>query len=431
VGRVAQQNIAVVGGGPKAVALAAKAFCLRQIGIPISVSIFEKDAIGAAWDGRHGYTDGAQRLCTPAERDLGFPYDPGLAKSVAERMQAQFSWAAYQVAKSEPSYVDWVSRGRKPPTHRDFADYLGYAVRESKSATFLGRVTGLRVENALWTIDQIDRETKRKATTQGFHGVVVTGPGPAARRFSRVSDPRVLTGQSFWAKLVAVRRLLRRVKNQIVIIGGGGTAAAIAAWFVRAGLGPRKVVLLHNQATLFTRTTSFFENRIFDDEAAWLSLEEEDRRSFTLRLNRGVVWESVTEVLADAPQLTLVPGRSTAIRHGVHRPGARRPDLVVNYSNHLGGGELTAEIVVDAAGFDAWWFRKLLPGPLRTELEDAKRADELERTMAADLSLALSDWPRLHVPMLSQIVGPGFMSLMVLGAMADRILNPYVKAASA
>jgi mycobactin lysine-N-oxygenase len=346
-------------------------------------------------------------------------------------MLSDFSWAAYQVARNEPSYPDWVSRGRKPPTHRDFADYLRYAVDKSESAVFLGRVTGLRVEDTLWTVYQIDRETKGTATAAGFHGVVVTGPGPAARRYPKVSDPRVFCGQTFWAKHLAVRRLLKQVKDQIVIIGGGGTAAAIAAWFVRTGLAGRRIVLLHNQATLFTRTASFFENRIFDDEAAWLSLNEDDRRSFTLRLNRGVVWETVTEVLADAAQLSLVPGRATAIRHGVHRLGARRPDLVVDYSNHLGGGELTADIVVDAAGFDAWWFRRLLPLALRAQLKDANDTEELEKTMGADLSFALPDWPKLHAPMLSQIVGPGFMSLMVLGAMADRILNPYVKAALA
>jgi mycobactin lysine-N-oxygenase len=212
---------------------------------------------------------------------------------------------------------------------------------------------------------------------------------------------------------------------------------------VRNGGEALRIVLLHDQATLFTRTANFFENRIFDNEEAWQALSEKDRQTFVQRLNRGVVWESVTEILADAAQLALEPGRAAAIEHGEHRPGARQPDLVVRFSNHLmGETSHTADIVVDAAGFDPWWFRELVSAPLRAELpkrlrperseaeRDAakERAAELERTMAADLSLALPDWPKLHVPMLSQAVGPGYMSLMALGGMADRILDPYFKA---
>lgn len=59
------KNIAVVGGGAKAAALAARAHALRKEGVAdIGVTIFEQDEIGANWTGRGGYTDGAQRLCT-------------------------------------------------------------------------------------------------------------------------------------------------------------------------------------------------------------------------------------------------------------------------------------------------------------------------------------------------------------------------------
>ncbi|MEJ8630188.1 hypothetical protein P0F65_10725 [Sphingomonas sp. I4] len=68
-----EQHLAVIGAGPKAAALAAKAYCLQQQGIPVAVTVFERNEIGANWTGDFGYTDGIQRLCTPAERDLGFP----------------------------------------------------------------------------------------------------------------------------------------------------------------------------------------------------------------------------------------------------------------------------------------------------------------------------------------------------------------------
>ena len=45
--------------------------------------------------------------------------------------------------------------------------------------------------------------------------------------------------------------------------------------------------------------------------------------------------------------------------------------------------------------------------------------------MGYDLSLPVAGLSGLHAPLLSGNVGPGFTSLMVLGAMADRILKPY------
>ena len=53
-------ELAVIGGGPKAAALTAKAKVLRDTGrLNVQVTIFEPDGIGAYWRGRAGYTDGA------------------------------------------------------------------------------------------------------------------------------------------------------------------------------------------------------------------------------------------------------------------------------------------------------------------------------------------------------------------------------------
>ena len=52
-------EIAVIGGGAKAAALAAKAFALRRARIAdIHVTVFEQSEIGAHWSGKRGYTDG-------------------------------------------------------------------------------------------------------------------------------------------------------------------------------------------------------------------------------------------------------------------------------------------------------------------------------------------------------------------------------------
>lgn len=45
--------------------------------------------------------------------------------------------------------------------------------------------------------------------------------------------------------------------------------------------------------------------------------------------------------------------------------------------------------------------------------------------MRPDLSFASSSLKRLHAPVVSHSAGPGFGSLMMLGALSDLILNAY------
>jgi mycobactin lysine-N-oxygenase len=427
-----QQNIAVIGAGPKAAALAAKAYCLQQEGYEVAVSVFERSEIGANWSGNHGYTDGVQRLCTPAERDLGFPYGTTFGTDVVELMQSRFSWNAFLVAQAKDSdrYSDWVNRGRRPPSHGDFKDYLRFAFEQALVDPALGRVTKIIEDAGTRTIRQIDAATKDIIHWPGFHGVVFTGPGPASKKPPQVKDPRVLSGVDFWSHLARVRKALDVIKDKpIVIVGGGGTAAAITAWFVREGVRSQPINLINSQAMLFTRTTNFFENSLFDDEETWFALHPTVRSEFTKRLNRGVVWETISSLLADAENLTLLPGTATDIRHTAPPSPRALPELEVEYRNHKGTHPLPAGLVIDATGFDPWAFEVLTPPDVRAELVEARR-ETLTNDMRDDLSLPLPGFPRIHTPGLADAQGPGFGSLMVLGAMADKILSPDYDAAT-
>ena len=147
------KKIAVVGGGPKAAAICAKVDCLRRAGTRIEVAVFEKSKWGAAWSGAHGYTDGRQRLCTPAERDVGFPYQAGLltAEQTAD-LYARFSWVAYLLAKAATgrSYLDWVDRGRRPPTHAEFAAYIGWVIERADIDRELREVIAIERSRGKW-----------------------------------------------------------------------------------------------------------------------------------------------------------------------------------------------------------------------------------------------------------------------------------------
>ena len=414
------KKIAVIGAGPKAAAIVAKASCLPSgVFRAVDVEVFEETVIGAAWTGQHGYTDGEQHLCTPAERDLGFPYLHSFTPGLSADMQARFSWGAFLMARDE-DYLDWVNRGRQPPTHRQFADYLRFAFDAANVVPSYGRVVGIRRDKKHYVVTQVQAVTGATIESGGFDGVAFTGTGPAQSKLPPITDPDVLDGVSFWSNLPHVAALMSQGSKHVVIIGGGGTAAAVSAWFTRKDFPGSSMEIVNTQAVLFTRTANFFESRLFEDQATWDALSPTSRRTFVERLNRGVVWETVTDLLSHSNRLSLTPGRALAMI----RTASPTQPLEITIENALGKSTIEADLVIDTTGFDAWHFVDLLPSTLRARLSNATKRADLARRMRSDLSLPIYGHS-LHVPAVSDQIGPGYMSLMALGGMADRILRPY------
>ncbi len=422
-----EQRLAIIGGGPKAAAIAAKAACLRELAdLPLEVVIFERHEIGAAWLGNHGYTDGQQRLCTPAERDIGFPYDSQLAEGLGSELQVRFSWMAYAIAKG--SYGDWVDRGRPKPTHREFADYIAWCIEDAALVLF-GEVTALKHRFGRWSVTYSDLATGAPMRESGFDGVVVTGPGPQSTRLPQVADHRIFDGVGFWLPGIvtaAAQHAAESPDDPVVIVGSGGTAAATAAALVRAQV-QNEIIVLGNQAALYARADSYFENRAFRDPKFWSALSAGDRRIFSDRLTRGAVWSNVVDLLAQVDTIDYLQGEAIRVRHDpVGDPAGA---LMVDYRTSADPDGVIAQpasVVIDATGFDPWWFRSLLS---KTLADQTLREPAMRSTMASDLSLPLTGAPRLHVPMVGQAVGPAYSSLMALGSLSDVILRPYVEAA--
>ena len=128
-------TLAVLGAGVKAVAVAAKAHVLSEMGVEApDVVAIERTGVGANWQASGGWTDGAQRLGTSPEKDVGFPYRSSLVPrrnaELDERM-TRHSWQSYLIATSrvravdrprptgaDPSAVESVSAlGRRPDRH--------------------------------------------------------------------------------------------------------------------------------------------------------------------------------------------------------------------------------------------------------------------------------------------------------------------------
>lgn len=428
-----KRRVAVVGGGPKAVALAVKAKVLKTLKLQdTQVVIFEEKSIGAAWGGQDGYSDGEQRLCTLAERDLGFPYKSLYGRNADSHM-LNFSWQRFLVSRPQ-EYSGWVDAGRKPPKHRKFADYLNWALDRAGNTPIIGKVTLVEATSGQWGVDYVDATGVTVRHPDLFDGVVMTGPGPARPLpvLDEAGQPakcsRIFNGEDFWRRLDEVKAIVlppgvpasEGFDTDILIIGGGGTAAATLAWLLSNGCMKHTIQVVATRAVLHTRVDSVFENKLFSEEETWRTLSDESQDEFFNRLNRGVVWASVIDKVSAAENLTVKDGKVASIKL---KTVGDEEQLFVTVKQ--GNGEeivIQPNILIDATGFNPLWFKQLLP-----QWPPAADTTALEDSLGNELQYSTPHWtlPLLHAPMLSKRVGPGFASLMVLGGMSDRILKAY------
>ncbi|HEL4857914.1 TPA: SidA/IucD/PvdA family monooxygenase [Stenotrophomonas maltophilia] len=419
-----QINLAVIGAGAKAAAISARAHAATEHGRQVDVTIFEKTEIGANWTGGAGYTNGNQRLCTQIERDLIFPLNPptyGIDTSALE----SHSWNSFLYQRCE--YQKWVDSGRLPPTHKEFAEYLSWSIKKSKAAIVNGEATKFSESGGKWKIKYKPRgSTSHRTHPTMFDGIVITGPGPA-RRIPRTGAPvNSYDGHSFWLKenQKHIEKTLKklRVDDQILIIGAGGTSAAILAWLIKNGQQDRTIIMLADQPAFFTRGNSVFENRLFNDDNTWKTLPEDAREKFVSRLNRGVVWDAVMEQVSQANSLLFHYGRAERIRYKGNSISVKV------HSGFTKSVTLSPAILIDASGFDPFWFMKMFEDLSPALRKDTKFHKKLSSEIGSRLSFTDSHWklPPLHAPMLASAEGPGFSNLMSLGSLADRILGHYL-----
>ena len=431
---VPQVKIAVIGAGPKAAALAAKAEALRSAGLgDVRITIFEHQAIGANWTGEYGYTDGEQELCTLAEKDVAFPDKSLYGRDVNLRM-AEFSWANYLRHTSPSAYHEWVDDGRRPEPHGTFAEYLAWVIAKTNVRVIPEKVVELVAIGSKWGIvTDYSRQTSQAHRLEPYDAVVVTGPGEPNESLKVDEEPgltlpagRIFNGKDFWQRLPEVQALIAQLqldpdKGPIVVAGSGGTGAAVLAWLVANGAKKLTLQLISEMASIYTRLDSPFENRLFSDESLWPALTKPKQDEFFDRTNRGVVWDKVTAVLAAAKKnLQYAYGRAdTKLMTAAN-------GFQVKVTGTHGPLWLSPALFVDATGFNRWWFLDLL----RSSVPSGKPPSAWEEDVGYNLQLQSGPWstlPPLHAPMCAKRQGPGFGSLMVLGAMSDRILEKYVR----
>lgn len=405
--------LAVVGAGPKAIAVAAKAAELRAMGVDVpEVVTIERTTVGANWQAAGGWTDGRHRLGTGPEKDVGFPYRSSLVPrrnaELDERMM-RHSWQSYLVATAQ--FAEWIDRGRPAPTHEGWSRYLRWVADNIAMTVITGEVHSVSTDGHRWELATTGRAVHAD-------GVMITGPGQAQRSILP-HDPRVLSIAQFWER--AARQDLIAA-DRVAVIGGGETAASMLNELFRHRVST--ITVISPQVTLFTRGESFFENTLFSDPTDWSSLTMAERRDALGRTDRGVFSARVQDALLADDRIRHLRGR---VAHAV----ARDERIRLTLSTNRGGEALETvhgfDLVIDGSGADSMWFEPLFSEHARDVIELALGApltgEALQESIGHDLSVA-GLTPKLFLPGLSGLMqGPGFPNLSCLGLLSDRVLG--------
>src|ERR1700744_5636538 len=242
-------TLAVIGAGVKAVAVAAKASVLRDMGVDApEVIAVESTGVGANCQASGGWTDGEHRLGTSPEKDVGFPYRSSLVPrrnaELDERMM-RYSWQAYLIATA--SFAEWIDRGRPAPMHRRWSQYLSWVADHVGMQVVHGEVERLAVNGDRWALHTHE-------TTVDADALMITGPGQAEKSL-RPGNPRMLSIAQFWDRAASHDRINA---ERVAVIGGGETAAAMLNELFRHRVS--SITVISPQGRLFTRGESFFEN---------------------------------------------------------------------------------------------------------------------------------------------------------------------------
>ncbi|OMC39930.1 lysine 6-monooxygenase [Mycobacterium sp. GA-1841] len=411
----AARTLAVIGAGPKAIAVAAKAAELRAMGAPApEVVVVERAGVAANWQAVGGWTDGNHRLGTGPEKDVGFPYRSSLVPrrnaELDERM-TRHSWQAYLIATG--GFAEWVDRGRPAPTHRRWSQYLRWVAEDIGMHVVSGEVERISVDGDAqrWVLHTAE-------DTVDADGLMITGPGQAERSVLP-GNPRVMSIAQFWHQ-AGKHELI--TAERVAVIGGGETAASMLNELFRHRVST--ITVISPTVTLFTRGEGFFENTLFSDPTGWTGLTLAERRDALARTDRGVFSARVQDALLADDRIRHLRGR---VAHAV----ARDERIRLTLSTNTGGEAVETvhgfDLVIDGSGADALWFAPLFSQDaldlLELGLGGPLTGDTLQEHIGHDL--ALTDvYPKLFLPGLAGLTqGPGFPNLSCLGLLSDRVLG--------
>lgn len=444
------KKLAVVGAGPKGVALAAKCAALSELGhMAPELTIFEQSHIGSAWSGRGSFTNGEALICTNIDRDLGFPYDDPVSDQINSHMLGEYSWRTFLLStSSQMNLNEWLTKGFPRPTHREFSRYLQWALEKSQAARRVAitlqeaEVSSLRFNGTSWRVSA-KSESGTTEHTDLFDGVVITGvkrrPDPLVPEIDDENVP-AFDGANFWeeASLDCLSATITNVLSfedtvKVVVVGDGGTAAAVCHYLSlhhpsRASL---TIHVIGSNPFFDSRPDNFFSDRFYADDQLWRDRTATFRREFLGRTMRGRVWQPIIEDLQYCEleyECARVLGAQTEVLHGDRFQF--EGEMCDDGTNTTTGG-FEADVIIDARGFHDLWFLDLLPDDISKVLSPAGEKpssvkSSLEEMLDTSFQINTDGIPKgLHLPILGSFVHAAANNLMALGSVTDGLLAPY------
>lgn len=438
-----KKYLAIVGGGPKALAIATKLKVLGSLGFQVPhLVIFEKESIGHHWKAVSGYTSGELLLGTSPHKDVIFPYctqfdDKDLNRKVNIALQ-QYSWSTFLIEMQH--YADWIDQGQPAPPHKLWAQYLEWVSEKVKDKTqfIFAEVTHIDILNKKWVIsyrnDQGNYTNKLK-----FDGLVITGPGKS--KMPKGYDKEMKNCydiKDFWENFnnKAFEKYFEantfKEKFRFAILGTGENSATIckALLDLKAKYPNLDIDIYAPTGLIFSRGEGFWENNVYTnpEKYDWESLSVDIRKALINRTDRGVFSVKMIEMLNSLAftQLNLIAANVEKI--------VNLPNGQVSVYFQMNGKCETIEydMIISSIGNSiAEFFVELLSQTAKQYIKDKIHINDISDVnleIMMDHSLAVSGLePFLHIPALSMLIqGPGFGNLSCLGTLADRVVKKYL-----
>jgi mycobactin lysine-N-oxygenase len=434
-------ELLIIGAGPKAMAISAKATALNcnEYSVP-DITIFEKNSCGGNWTGNNGYTDGSLRIGTPPDKDVGYPYPKGFSQEVTKHMAANFSWKSFlRSGEAEMRLSEWVDRGRPHPTHNMWASYLRWVNSNTYPSLINAEVEKIKVvnnEEPKWRLEYTDEDEER--IKKDGDALVITGPGKPREIQPKIDHPRLFDGKNYWENRDVFKSISNNKSASIGVIGGGETAASIIVDLINTFENtPPSILVFNTRGTIFSRGEGYFENRLFSDpdKEGWTSLTLSDRKEIIERADRSVFSNDALNTIDKATNVYHISAKITDVEIE-NRYATEKRYLLGEYGNSQESMKFRVDYIINATGFNPWSFLELFDEEIRKELSSKQEKEDAKKEIDRDLSIpskflqkkSSGTKPSLHAPMLAGLAqGPGFPNLSCLGRVADRILNEYVK----
>ena len=421
--------IAVIGAGPKGLALAVKSLVLNEFALgEYQVILIEKNQVAANWSGNEGYTNGNLKLGTPPEKDIIFPNDlrtgsTDVDKKIQSRLM-EFSWNFYKMQSH--GYSDWIDRGKPSPTHREWSKYLNWVACKIKDQVKIihAEVVSCQIKDTQWLLEL--KNKSQELMTLKTDGLVLTGPGATKVDFPidqlSLNQGHLYDLESFWREWQAGFS----PKKEIAIIGTGENTASLLQ-----ALGEKyphlSFHIISSKGYIASRSENFYENQIYSqpEKNHWQQLSEKDKKDFISRTDIGVFSQNVMRFLNENTKHQIHYGRVISIKTN----SSNKLELTLKNSNLL--KKLEFDQVILATGFDySKILKKILCHQslehlsfLSANPEKPLHDENLSRLIDSDLSIK-GLTPKLFIPMLAGLnQGPGFNNLSCLGKLADRVLT--------